>query len=212
MERRGSYFPNSNGKPRVDDRRVLSGIVFVKRNGLKWHNAPRENGPRKRLTKRWSGTGVFARNFEGLAVKATVPGPIILPLINCCAINERATDERYPLPGSCLHANHETVQDAPHREKYRREKGGAWATVPLPRRAMHCNGPRGTKLHAVRDGQGRPLSLCVTAGQVSDYIGARALLSNSPKVEWLLGPSLRNCDSAAGQRIAYTTPTGLEKH
>jgi transposase len=43
------------------------------------------------------------------------------------------------------------------------------------------------KLHAFCDSQGRPLSLFVTAGQVSDYIGARALLSSLPKVDWLPG-------------------------
>ncbi len=32
------------------------------------------------------------------------------------------------------------------------------------------------------DSQGRPLNLFVTAGQVSDYIGARALVSSLPKV------------------------------
>ena len=45
-----------------------------------------------------------------------------------------------------------------------------------------------TKLHAVCDSQGRPNSFFVTAGQVvSDYIGARALLSSLPNVGWLLG-------------------------
>ena len=44
-----------------------------------------------------------------------------------------------------------------------------------------------TKLHAICDSQGRPLNLFVTAGQVSDYIGARALLSSLPNVDWLLG-------------------------
>ena len=44
-----------------------------------------------------------------------------------------------------------------------------------------------TKLHAICDSQGRPLNLFVTAGQVSDYIGARALLSSIPDVDWLLG-------------------------
>jgi len=34
-----------------------------------------------------------------------------------------------------------------------------------------------TKLHAVCDSQGRPIDLFVTAGQVSDYIGARAMLT-----------------------------------
>jgi transposase len=31
MDRLRPYFPKSHGKPRVDDRRVLSGIVFVTR-------------------------------------------------------------------------------------------------------------------------------------------------------------------------------------
>ena len=44
-----------------------------------------------------------------------------------------------------------------------------------------------TKLHAICNSQGRPLSLFVTAGQVSDYIGARALLSSLLDVDWLLG-------------------------
>ena len=52
MARLEPYFPKSHGKPRVDDRRVLSGIVFVNRNGLRWCDAPREYGPHKALYKR----------------------------------------------------------------------------------------------------------------------------------------------------------------
>ena len=44
-----------------------------------------------------------------------------------------------------------------------------------------------TKLHAICDSKGRPLNLFVTAGSISDYIGARARLSSLPKVDWLLG-------------------------
>ena len=55
-----------------------------------------------------------------------------------------------------------------------------------------------TELHAFCDSQGRPLDLFVTAGKVSDYIGARALLSSLPKVDWLLG-------------IAAMMPIGSEK-
>lgn len=36
MERLSPYFPKSQGKPRVDDRSVLSGIIFINRNGLRW--------------------------------------------------------------------------------------------------------------------------------------------------------------------------------
>lgn len=44
-----------------------------------------------------------------------------------------------------------------------------------------------TKLHALADADGRPLSFFMTAGQVSDYIGAAALLDDLPKAQWLLG-------------------------
>ena len=33
------FFPKSHGKPRVDDRRVLSVIIFISRNGLRWRSA-----------------------------------------------------------------------------------------------------------------------------------------------------------------------------
>jgi transposase len=42
------------------------------------------------------------------------------------------------------------------------------------------------KLHAVTDARGRPIRLFVTAGQVSDYIGARALLNSLTNADWLL--------------------------
>jgi len=44
-----------------------------------------------------------------------------------------------------------------------------------------------TKIHAVADANGRPLSFFMTAGQVSDYTGAAALLDDLPKAQWLLG-------------------------
>ena len=40
MRRIEPYFPLSHGIPRVDDRRVISGIIFVIRNGLRWRDAP----------------------------------------------------------------------------------------------------------------------------------------------------------------------------
>ena len=35
------FFPRSHGRPRADDLRVLSGIIFINRNGLRWCDAPR---------------------------------------------------------------------------------------------------------------------------------------------------------------------------
>lgn len=35
MRRIAPYFPLSHGVPQVDDRRIISGIIFVIRNGLR---------------------------------------------------------------------------------------------------------------------------------------------------------------------------------
>ena len=81
MERLKPFFPKSHGKPRVDDRRVLSGIVFINRNGLRWCDAPREYGPPKTLYnrwKRWGDMGVFARMMEGLASEGTEQKTIMI--------------------------------------------------------------------------------------------------------------------------------------
>jgi len=43
-----------------------------------------------------------------------------------------------------------------------------------------------TKLHAVTDTSGRPIRFFLTAGQVSDYTGAAALLNSLPEADWLL--------------------------
>ena len=43
-----------------------------------------------------------------------------------------------------------------------------------------------TKLHAVTDAKGRPIQFFMSAGQVSDYTGAAALLSSLPKAGWML--------------------------
>ncbi len=43
-----------------------------------------------------------------------------------------------------------------------------------------------TKLHAVTDAKGRPIRFFLTAGQVSEYTGAAALLGSLPAAEWML--------------------------
>jgi transposase len=81
MARLQPFFPKSHGRPRVDDRRVLSGIIFVNRNGLRWRDAPREYGPAKTLYnrwKRWSDKGVFIAMMDGLSAKDAERKTIII--------------------------------------------------------------------------------------------------------------------------------------
>ncbi len=42
IERLKPYFPRAHGVPRVDDRRVISGIIHVIKRGLQWRDAPAE--------------------------------------------------------------------------------------------------------------------------------------------------------------------------
>lgn len=72
MAKLSPFFPKSHGKSRVDGRRVLSGIVFINRNGLRWRDAPEAYAPHKTLYsrwKRWSEKGIFARMMVGLAAE-----------------------------------------------------------------------------------------------------------------------------------------------
>ena len=74
MHRIEPYFPLSHGVPRVDDRRIISGIIFVIRNGLRWRDAPADYGPAKTIYNRfirWSRMGVFNRIFAALMIDAT---------------------------------------------------------------------------------------------------------------------------------------------
>ena len=75
------YFPLSHGVPRVDDRRIISGIIFVIQGGLRWRDAPREYGPPKTIYNRfirWSRMGIFNKIFAGLAAKGGMPDQLMI--------------------------------------------------------------------------------------------------------------------------------------
>jgi putative transposase len=81
MRRIEPYFPLSHGIPRVDDRRIVSGIIFVIRNGLRWRDAPPAYGPHKTIYNRfirWSRLGVFNRIFAELAAKGGKPDQLMI--------------------------------------------------------------------------------------------------------------------------------------
>lgn len=83
MRRIEPYFPLSHGVARVDDRRVISGIIFVIRNGMRWRDAPKDYGPHKTIYNRfirWSRLGVFNRIFVELASKGPKPDRLMPPI------------------------------------------------------------------------------------------------------------------------------------
>jgi len=81
MRRLSPHFPLSHGIARVDDRRVLSGIIYVIRNGLQWRDAPAAYGPHKTLYNRfvrWSRMGVFDRIFAALSAEGGPPERLMI--------------------------------------------------------------------------------------------------------------------------------------
>jgi transposase len=68
--------PALGGKPRVDDRRVISGILHRFREGLRWRVVPDSYGPRTTLFNRfnrWSKRGVWQQLFAALAASDDPP-------------------------------------------------------------------------------------------------------------------------------------------
>ena len=74
--------PNkSRGVPRVDDRRVISGIVHVLQSGCRWKDAPQVYGPPKTLYNRnvrWAAKGVWRKVFEVLAAEGGPPTEVLI--------------------------------------------------------------------------------------------------------------------------------------
>jgi transposase len=72
---------DTRGKERVDDRRVISGIVHVLKSGGRWVDAPPDYGPRKTLYNRfvrWAEKGVWVGVFEALARAGGPPAQVLI--------------------------------------------------------------------------------------------------------------------------------------
>ncbi|MGH7555429.1 MAG: IS5 family transposase [Longimicrobiales bacterium] len=67
------YLPTDvRGKDRVDDRRVISGILHVLKSGCRWCDCPPEYGPPTTIYNRfvrWAERGVWERLFRKLAAR-----------------------------------------------------------------------------------------------------------------------------------------------
>ncbi|WP_412050745.1 IS5 family transposase [Hoeflea sp. Naph1] len=157
MQRIEPCFPLSHGVPRVDDRRVLSGIFFVIRNGLRWRDAPSDYGPHKTIYNRfirWSRLGVFNRILAELAGMAGTPDQVMI--------------------------------DATHLKAHR-TAASLLKKGLFPRRIGRTKGGLNSKLHAVCDGVGHPLVLLLSEGQMSDFKGAALMFDAIPDAKALLG-------------------------
>src|SRR3712207_9039013 len=76
---RSTLFPYTTlfrSKPRVDDRRVISGILHILKTGGRWRDVPPEYGPAKTIYNRyarWARRGVWQRVFARVAAAGPIP-------------------------------------------------------------------------------------------------------------------------------------------
>ena len=72
---------DTRGQPRVDDRRVISGIVHVLKSGGRWIDATPDYGPRKTLYNRyvrWAAKGIWVELFHALARAGGPPAQVLI--------------------------------------------------------------------------------------------------------------------------------------
>lgn len=73
--------PYIRGKRRVDDRRVISGIIHVLKTGCRWADCPKDYGPRKTIYNRfvrWAVRRIWENIFETLAASGGPPAEAML--------------------------------------------------------------------------------------------------------------------------------------
>ena len=71
----------TRGKARVDDRRMISGIIHVLTSGGRWVDAPDVYGPRKTLYNRfvrWAAKGIWMDLFQALAQAGGPPAHVLM--------------------------------------------------------------------------------------------------------------------------------------
>lgn len=80
FEKIKDLMPNKPGPERVDDRRIVSGIIHVLRVGCRWCDCPKEYGPYTTVYNRfnrWSKKGVWQRIFTTLTGKEHPPKTVM---------------------------------------------------------------------------------------------------------------------------------------
>jgi len=163
MRRLAPLLPSERrGKPRVGDRRVISGIVHVLRSGGRWVDAPAVYGPRKTLYNRfvrWRAKGVWQRVFRALARAGGPPAELLL--------------------------------DSSHVKAHRSAGGGKGGSARKPSggRGTHRGKPRWgpprggrtTKIHAAAREAGTPIAVHLSGGNAADLRSGEALIEAVPE-------------------------------
>lgn len=98
MRRIKPFFQSPDGVTRVDDGNVVSGVVFLVENALRWRDAPSACEPQKTLDSRcarWSRKGAFDRTFVMPAAHGDATDEALIPSRGLRATRHRAAGAAY---------------------------------------------------------------------------------------------------------------------
>ncbi|MFJ6742924.1 IS5 family transposase [Streptomyces sp. NPDC091279] len=130
------------GRPRLDDRTVLNGIVWKFRTGVPWRDVPERYGPWTSLHtrfRRWAADGTFDRMLQAAQAKADAAGDI---------------DWLVSVDSAIVRA---------HQHAAGARKGGHHSPA-----LGRSRGGLTSKIHLACDAVGRPLAFVLTGGNTND--------------------------------------------
>ncbi|MFI8221373.1 IS5 family transposase [Streptomyces sp. NPDC085932] len=146
----------ATGRPRVEDRQVVNGMVYKIRTGISWRDLPERYGPWQTVYtrfRRYALDGVFTRALRQIQAHSDAGGDI----------------------GWLVQIDSTIVRAHQHAAATGR-KGGTIGDEPDDHALGRSRGGLTTKIHLACDGKGRPLAILVTPGQRHDSVCARPLL------------------------------------
>ncbi|MHC3454891.1 IS5 family transposase [Streptomyces prasinus] len=146
----------ATGRPRVEDRRVINGMVYKIRTGISWRDLPERYGPWQTVYtrfRRYAIDGVFTRALQQIQARVDAAGDI---------------DWLVQIDSTIIRAHQHAAATG--------RKGGGTGDEPDDHALGRSRGGLTTKVHLACDGQGRPLALLITPGQRHDSVCAQALL------------------------------------
>ncbi|WSZ63849.1 IS5 family transposase [Streptomyces canus] len=146
----------ATGRPRMEDRQVVNGMVYKIRTGISWRDLPERYGSWQTVYtrfRRYALDGVFTRALQQIQARADAAGDV---------------DWLVQIDSTIVRAHQHAAMTG--------RKGGSTGDEPEDHALGRSRGGLTTKIHLACDGKGRPLAILLTPGQRYDSICARPLL------------------------------------
>ncbi|MCX4515804.1 IS5 family transposase [Streptomyces sp. NBC_01619] len=187
------------GRPRVEDRQVINGMVYKIRTGISWRDLPERYGAWKTVCtrfRRYALDGVFTRALQQIQARADAAGDV---------------DWLVQIDSTIVRAHQ-------HAAATGRKGGIHQPDEPDDHALGRSRGGLTTRIHLACDSKSRPLAILLTPGQHHDSICARPILerirpAHRPRPTPVAGPT-RSSRTRPTAPAAHTIPekTDQQRH